>query len=113
MSRTPGLVVSLISLAAKLTRSTSAPLLIHSVPSCQPSTEGGLSRVCPMKPVRSEVGMMSHVGTGDASAEPHRAGDEFGGAFDSRVLRLFEEVGVEEDAQHVAYLVVAVEISLC
>ena len=62
MRRTPGLAVSLISLAAKFTRSTSAPLLIHSVPSCQPSTDGGFSSVWPIKPVRSEVGMMPTSG---------------------------------------------------
>ena len=48
MARTPGLCTLLSSLAMKLMRSTSEPLSIHSRPSCQPSTEGGWSKPCPM-----------------------------------------------------------------
>ena len=39
--------------AAKLTRSTSDPLVIHSSPVCQPSTDGGSSSFCPMNPPSS------------------------------------------------------------
>ena len=48
MSWTPGLVTSDTSSTAKLTRSFKAPLSIHSIPVCQPSTVGGLNSCCPM-----------------------------------------------------------------
>ncbi len=45
---TPGLFSSPICWVAKFTRSTTAPVSSQSVPSCQPSTLGGLLRNWPM-----------------------------------------------------------------
>src|SRR5208282_3829554 len=48
MSLTPGNETSPIFSAIKLMRAINEPLLIHSLPVCQPSTDGGLRRSWPI-----------------------------------------------------------------
>ena len=47
---------------AKLTLSTIEPLLIHSFPSCQPSTEGGFNSDCPIYSITLTASFINNVG---------------------------------------------------
>ena len=105
---TPGWDVSANSFATKLTRSTSAPLSIHSSASCHPSTVGGFRRPCP-----HEKGLLRHFvdaeGRPAIAARRHdRADNVLDRPLHSRVpgrIRL-EVVGVEQGTEHGLDLVV-------
>ena len=57
-------------------------------------------------------GKNAHIRSRNAAAQPHSACDQLCRALHSRILSLLEEVGVEQHAQHVANLMVAIEIRL-